>query len=117
MDPGAETDRLRFEFLSAEFKLCFTFLDVARVELQSGDREHAEHALRDAERGCQTIHRFLEDRKHVEHLTAEQLAMLRDKMRELRKAIDDVRGTAPRAISHENGGRGTIRRFTHHQNG
>ena len=102
MDARAETDRLRFEFLSAEFKLCFTFLDVARVELQSGDREHAEHALRDAERGCQTIHRFLEDRKHIDHLTAEQLATLRDKMCELRKAIDDMRGAARRTISHKN---------------
>ncbi len=99
-DLRAETDRLRFEFLSAEFKLCFTFLDVARVELESGEREHAERSLQDAERGYQTVHRFLEDRKHVEHLTAEQLATLRDKMRELRKAIDDIRGTMSRAISH-----------------
>lgn len=103
MDPHAETDRLRFEFLSVEFRLCFTFLDVARVELQSGEREHAEHSIQDAERGCQTIHRFLEDRKHVDHLTAEQLATLRDKMRELRTAIDDLRGITARTISHENG--------------
>jgi len=103
MDPHAETDRLRFEFLSVEFRLCFTFLDVARVELQSGEREHAEHSIQDAERGCQTIHRFLEDRKHVDHLTTEQLATLRDKMGELRKAIDDVRGSLPKAISHKKG--------------
>ncbi len=102
MDPRAETDRLRFEFLSAEFKLCFTFLDIAREELRSGLRERAERPLQDAERGCQTIQRFLEDHKHVDHLTAEQLATLRDKMRQLRKAIDDVRGAAPRTISHKN---------------
>lgn len=100
MDPRAETDRLRFEFLSAEFKLCFTFLDVARVELQSGEREHVKRSIRDAERGCETIHRFLEDRKHVDRLNAEQLAMLRDKLRELRKAIEDMR-IASGTISQE----------------
>jgi len=101
MDPRAETNRLRFEFLSTEVKLCFTFLEVTRVELQSGDHEHAERALREAERGYQTLRRFLEDRKHFEHLTAEQLATLRNKTQELRDAIDNIRSVAPRTISTE----------------
>jgi len=92
MDPRAATDRLRFEFLSTELKLCFTFLEVTRVELESGDREHARRSLEDAERAYQTVLRFLEDPKHAKHLTAEQFSMLRKKMHPLRKAIDELRG-------------------------
>ena len=58
MDPHAETDRLRFEFLSAEFKLCFTFLDIAREELQSGGRERAERPLQNASEGVKPFIAF-----------------------------------------------------------
>ncbi|HEY1241215.1 MAG TPA: hypothetical protein VGF16_11705 [Bryobacteraceae bacterium] len=96
MDPHAETDRLRVEFLLTEFNLCLTFLEVARVELDSGGPDHARRSLGDAEKGYQTIHRFLNDRKHIDHLTAEQLASLHEKQRTLRQAIDYMESAMPR---------------------
>jgi hypothetical protein len=38
---SAETDRLRFEFLTAELELSFTFVRITRFEFDSGDQRMA----------------------------------------------------------------------------
>ncbi|MGI8990879.1 MAG: hypothetical protein ACR2I2_15035 [Bryobacteraceae bacterium] len=40
-----ETERQHIEFLKTEVQTGFTFMDVARTELASGDLPHAERAL------------------------------------------------------------------------
>jgi len=93
-DLEAETDRLRFQFLSVELRLSLTFTQVARVEFDSGDREHGQQALGRANRGYETITSFLADPKHCRRLTGPQLDTLKESLRKLRDAIDGVQAPA-----------------------
>ena len=93
-DLEAETDRLRFEFLSAEVQLSFTFAEVARVEFNGGDLEHGQRALADARRGYDTITGFLADSRHARRLTGPQLDTLNESARKLRETIDAIKAPA-----------------------
>ena len=90
-DLGAETDRLRFEFLSREVELSFTFTEVARVELDSGELEHGRRSLADARKGYETLISFLADPKHSSRLTGQQRDTLNESVHKLREAIDAVK--------------------------
>ena len=93
-DPGAETDRLRYEFLTAEIQLSLTFTEVARMEFDSGVLEHGQRALADARRGYETVTGFLADPRHSGRLTGPQLNILTESARKLREAIDAINPTA-----------------------
>ncbi len=90
----AETDRLRYEFLSAEAQLSLTFAQLARTEFESGDLERGQRALADARRGYETISSFLADPRHSGRLTPRQLEVLKESARKLRDAIDATKAPA-----------------------
>lgn len=59
------TDELRaatqaglVDFLRADLEICSTFAEVAKTEASS-DRQHAQEAIRRAERGCEVIGQFV----------------------------------------------------------
>lgn len=90
-DLEGETDRLRYEFLTAELQLCLTFAQVARTELAAGELEHGQKALADAGKGYETVTAFLADPKHSARLTGPQLETLSESARHLRAAIEAVK--------------------------
>ena len=77
---------MRLDFLLTELNLCYTFLEFSRMN----DPGWVQRGVDAAEQAYSTIYRFLDHPRHVRHLTVEQLTMLRGKMHQLRKALDDV---------------------------
>src|SRR2546422_366586 len=77
-----------FDVLRTDVRLCFTFTDLAATSLKMGNREAAEQAIADAEKGYATVRGFLSDPKHSKHLTEEQIRDLTSELERLRKRID-----------------------------
>lgn len=74
MDLFAETDRLRFEFLTAELELSFTFARLACFELENGEQEQGQRLLDNAGKGCEVVSNLLADPKHFLHLSDDRRA-------------------------------------------
>ena len=87
MDVFLETDRLRFEFLTAELELSFTFARFARFELENGDQEHGQRLLDNAGKGCEVVRNLLADPKHSIRLSDEQMRYVDQKLGHLRDEI------------------------------
>lgn len=87
MDVFLETDRLRFEFLTAELELSFTFARFARFELENGGQEHGERLLDNAAKGCEVVRNLLADRRHSLRLSDDQLRYVNQKLGHLREEI------------------------------
>jgi hypothetical protein len=88
MDLFRETDRIRFEFLTAELELSFTFARFARFELENGQREHGQQLLDNAGKGCEVVRNLLADPKHFLHLSDDQVRYADEKLGHLREEID-----------------------------
>src|SRR5262245_30440245 len=89
-DLGSELDQRRVDFIKADLKVCFTFAKVATTELKMGVRRAAAKAIGHAEKGYQTIRRFLTGPKHVSHITAVQIKDFKAKLRRLRQRLDGL---------------------------
>src|SRR4051794_15843777 len=79
----ARTEENRMNFLRTDLALCFTFADVAKTEIATGDREGAMTACAKAEDGYGTIARFALDVTDTEHRNE-----IRQKLAELRVVLD-----------------------------
>jgi len=87
-DLRSELDQRRVDFLKADLTVCFTFAKVAATELKIGDRKAAAKAVGHAERGYETINRFLTYPKQVSHLTGDQIQKFKAELQRLRKRLD-----------------------------
>ena len=58
--------------LLAELAVCFTFCDIAEIDLRSNERNSAKQAVAKAEDGYSTVERFLPPVRHKEHRAAIQ---------------------------------------------
>ena len=65
-DLHARTEQTKVEFLEAELKECFTFINIAETEHSLGEQAAAEKAIASAEDGYAAIRRFLADIEHGE---------------------------------------------------
>ena len=89
-DVRSELDQRRIDFIKADLAVCFTFAKVATTELKIGDLEAAAKAIGHAEKGYQTIRRFLTDPKHVSHITADQVREFKAELKRLRQRLNEL---------------------------
>ena len=75
----SETDENRIDFLRTDLALCFTFIDLAKTEIEIGDRDAAMRVCSKAEDGYATIARFVPEVNNPEHRNhvTQRLAELR----------------------------------------
>jgi hypothetical protein len=75
----AETEENRIDFLRIDLALCFTFIDLANTESETGERDAAIRVCAKAEDGYATIARFVPEIKNPEHRShiTQKLAGLR----------------------------------------
>jgi hypothetical protein len=79
----AEGEQNRYDFLRTDLELCHTFVDLARTELDLGEREAADRILGKAETGYATILRLHQGLENVNW--KHEIGM---KLIELRTTID-----------------------------
>jgi hypothetical protein len=87
----ASLDHNLVNFLETDLALCFTFTDIAVARIETGNRQLAEQAIADAEKGYQTVSRFLADR-HASDMNAEKKQELTAELQRLRKRLDGIQG-------------------------
>jgi len=87
MDAFLETDRLRFEFLTAELELSLTFARFARFQLDNGQQEHGQRLLDNAAKGCEVVRNLLADPRHSIRLSDDQVHYVDQKLGHLREEI------------------------------
>lgn len=87
-----DLDQDRVAFLKTDLDMCFTLAALAETRFDIGDRELAEAAIQDAEKGYETLKRFLSDPKHTSHMSAEQHGELSAGLQRLRERLDGLRG-------------------------
>ncbi|SRR5260221_497443 len=85
-EPQVTTEQTRYEFLTTDLEVCFTFAKVVEAKIRLNDREAAEGALVKAERGYDTIRRFLADVRNSEHRKE-----IETKLNRLRTSLDALR--------------------------
>jgi len=83
-----QVDRSRSNFIRTDLALCSTLASLAVTIFQLGKRESAEQAIASAEKGYETLSRFLSDPKHARHLTADEIKTFRAEVKELREQLD-----------------------------
>jgi hypothetical protein len=86
----ARVDQGRVTFLKTDLRLCVSFSGLAAARLTMGNRESAEQAIAHAEKGYETISRFLSDPKHVSHLTADQVRDFKAELHRVRERLDGL---------------------------
>src|SRR5438552_2965019 len=95
-DPGErlhdDLDQERIKFLELDLDMCFAMTDLAATRLKSGNGEDAEKAIADAEKGYQTVSRFLNDPKHMSRMTADEIRRFTAELQRLRERLDGLRG-------------------------
>jgi hypothetical protein len=79
----AESEQSRYDFLLTDLELCRTFVDLARTELDLGEREAAERILDKAATGYPTVLRLHEGLQNVKWKHEIGIKLI-----ELRTAID-----------------------------
>src|SRR4051794_17014067 len=79
----AETEENRINFLRTDLALCFTFIDLANTEIESGERDAAMRVCAKAEDGYATIARFVPEVRNPEHRSH-----ITQKLAELRAVLD-----------------------------
>ena len=85
--PQVTTERTRYEFLTTDLEVCFTFTKVVETQIRLNNREGAERALVKAETGYETIRRFLADVRNSEYRKE-----IETKLNQLRTSLDNLRG-------------------------
>lgn len=75
----AKSEENRMDFLRTDLALCFTFTDLAKTEIEIGDRDAAMRVCSKAEDGYATIARFVPEVNNPEHRShiTQRLAELR----------------------------------------
>jgi hypothetical protein len=79
----AETEENRIDFLRTDLALCFTFIDLAKTEIETGDRDTAMRVCAKAEDGYATIARFVPEVNNPEHRNH-----ITQRLEELRAVLD-----------------------------
>ena len=87
----SQLDQRRIDFLKADLKTCFTFVNLAATELEIGDLEAVRRVIAKAERGHETINRFLTDPKHASRISANQMAEFKAELRRLRRRLGGLK--------------------------
>ena len=85
--PEVTTERTRYEFLTTDLGVCFTLAKLVEERIRLNDREVAKQALVKAERGYDTIRRFLTDVRNAEHRKE-----IETKLNQLRTSLDALEG-------------------------
>lgn len=83
----AQTEELRVEFLRTDIALCMTFSNLVTTELGMHDRPAAERVFMKAERGYDTIARFLRQMED-----GQQKREIGQELAALRTALDAANG-------------------------
>jgi len=87
-NPRVKLNQNRVDFLKTDLSVCSTFLDLAATRLKMGNRKSAKTAIANAEKGYKTLSRYLTDRKHSSHLTADQIREIKSEMKRLRERLN-----------------------------
>ena len=86
-EPQVMTEQTRYEFLTTDLGVCFTLAKVVEERIRLNDREVAKQALVKAERGYETVRRFLPDVRNSEHRDE-----IETKLKQLRTSLDALKG-------------------------
>jgi hypothetical protein len=86
-EPQVTTERTRYEFLTTDLEVCFTLAKLVEERIRLNDRDVAKQALVKAERGYDTIRRFLTDVRNTEHRNE-----METKLNQLRISLDTLAG-------------------------
>ena len=94
-DPLNESMRLRAEFeqtridlITTDLGVCLTLADIAATEYGLGNREHAEQAVAEAEKGYSDMLRFFSE---ATGMTAEVETGLQSKFQAVRQRLDELK--------------------------
>jgi len=87
-DIRAKLNQGRVDFLRIDLSICFTFADLAATMFAAGNRESAEQAIADAEKGYEMMYRFFSDPKQVAQLRADEIVELTSELKRLRQRLD-----------------------------
>jgi len=83
---AANIETTRLEFLQADLALCFTFIDLLKLELEIGNRNAAQRLIVEAEKGHADITRFVAHLADFQHRNE-----IEGKLNALRAALDSAR--------------------------
>ena len=86
-EPEVTTERTRYEFLTTDLEVCFTLAKLVEERIRLKDRGVAKQALVKAERGYDTIRRFLTDVRNTEYRQE-----IETKLNQLRTSLDALEG-------------------------
>ena len=81
------TEKTRYEFLITELEVCFTLAKLVEQQIRLNNLEVAKRALVKAERGYDTIRRFLTEVRNSEHRKE-----IEAKLNQLRISLDTLAG-------------------------
>jgi hypothetical protein len=85
-EPQVTTERTRYEFLTTDLEVCFTLAKLVEQQIRLNNPEVAKRALVKAERGYDTIRRFLTDVRNSEHRKKIEM-----KLNQLRTSLDALK--------------------------
>jgi len=85
-EPQVTTERTRYEFLTTDLGVCFTLAKLVEERIRLNDREAAKQALVKAERGYETVRRFLPDVRNSEHRNE-----IETKLNQLRTSLEALK--------------------------
>jgi len=88
LDLQVETEEARLDFIRTDLGVCFTFADIVGTEYKMGNREHAERALAEAEKGYSALLRLIPQAKGLQRETQNEL---RTKLKQLRERPDRLK--------------------------
>lgn len=84
----AKAQKLGIEFANADLDAAHTFLDLARLDFQSGESEHASRLLKNAEHAAEVVESI------IKRFPENALPELQRRLEALNKAIGQVKALA-----------------------
>ena len=91
---------LRIEILKSEFTLCLTFVFIAAVKYEAGNRKSAERSLANAEKVYATVLPLVLDLKHSKNLTEEAAEKFTAELQQLREALNALKRVTERNVRY-----------------
>ena len=84
----SETEQTRLDVIRTDLGVCLTLADLAATEYGLGNREHAEQAVAEAEKGYSDMLRFFSE---ATGMTAEVETGLQSKFQAVRQRLDELK--------------------------
>jgi len=86
----AETNYQRSEFIKSELTMCSTFIILANMKYETGNRNSATRSLAHGEEVYAALLPLVLDPGHLRHLTSEQVQQFTTELERLRESLDKL---------------------------